>query len=76
MDQTETLFLALVLFVEVTVLVIHNQHCTDTVRKMKSFVEGKKNRYNLKIEAIEEENEQLLEQTDKMRNELEARRGQ
>ncbi|GEM_PF-1254279 len=75
MDQTETLFLALVVFVEITVLVIHNQHCSETVRKMRNFVAGKKDRFTQKIEAIEAENTLLVEQTDKMRNQLEATRG-
>lgn len=76
MDQTESLLLALVVLVEVAVLVMHNQHCSQTVRRMKSFVEGKKNRYNMKIETLEKENEQLLEQADTLRNQLEAARSQ
>lgn len=72
MDHTSLLFLALVVFVEITVLVIHHQHCSETVRKKHNTVEDKKAKLTIRIETLEEENSALLETVDNLRNQLEA----
>lgn len=72
MDQTSALLLALVVFAEIAVLVIQNQHCIEAIQKKRAAVDSKKSRLSLRIQALEEENHKITEQIDALRNQVDA----